>query len=617
MFVAAVAIAVAAVPEGLPLVLTVILAFGVSRMAKRRVLVKKLQAVEALGQVQDIAVDKTGTITKNELVLASIVIGSKRYDIPGVGYDRTPRIDAPDNDLVRAARIALLCSNARLSLNDDGTVRVVGDPTEAALTVFGEKTGLTKKAVQNEYQSVADWPFDYTKKIHLAMGKEREASFLAATGAPETLLESARERLENGKILPITPESRQNIETQFLRLSEQGFRVIGFAFRDNAPEASSPDALPPLVFGGLFAMQDGLRPGIREAVAQAKEAGIRTILVTGDHAATACTIARQAGIYADGDEVLTGADIDALTPEAFRARMKRVTVYARVTPEHKLRIIEAYRANGEIIAMTGDGVNDAPSLVAADLGIAMGNIGTEVTKEAADLVLLDDNFGDIVHAVEEGRSMRQGIRRTITYLFSSNLGEIVLIALALAFDAPLPLIAAQIIWMNLVTDTFFDISLAMEPNDRALMKEARIPKRLFDRAIARRLALIAPVIGAGAFFLFESAGADLERARTIALTSLVIFQWFNAWNCRSETKSVFALRFFGNRFLAATLVIVIGLHLLALYTDPLRGILALTPLSLGDWARIALVASAVLAVEECRKLFARRRMALAASSQGV
>lgn len=609
MFVAAVAIAVAAVPEGLPLVLTVVLAFGVSRMAKRRVLVKKLQAVEALGQAQDIAVDKTGTITKNELVIRQVLIGARTYDIPGVGYEPTPRIESPDPDLLLASRIALFCSNAHLARSEDGTgTTVIGDPTEGALAVFAEKTGLRKDALLGEYRMINDWPFDYAKKFHVALYEKNGMPFLAVTGAPEVLLERASERLLDGRIVPFTADEKRTLEAHFLALSGQGLRVIAFAFRDCARRESVPELLPPLVFGGLYAMQDGLRPGIKEAVQKAHTAGIRVMLVTGDHAATARAIAEEAGIYATGDDILTGADIDALPPSIFEERLKRTTVFARVTPEHKLKIIEAYRKRGEIIAMTGDGVNDAPSLMAADLGIAMGRIGTEVTKEAADLVLMDDNFGDILQAVEEGRNMRQGLRRSITYLFSSNLGEIIAIAAALLFREPLPLVAAQIIWMNLVTDTFFDISLAMEPRDTSLMqKNKRPPRSLFDRLITVRLFTIAPVIGIGAFLLFQDATADLVRARTIALTSLVVFQWFNSLNCRSETKSVFSLDPFSNRFLLTTLFLVVGLHFFALYTPVMQRILSLVPLSPSDWQRIILMGASVVAVEEIRKYLVRLR----------
>lgn len=614
MFIASVAISVAAVPEGLPLVLTVTLAAGVFRMAKKRVLVKKLQAVEALGQAKEIAVDKTGTITKNELVIRKVIIGGKAYDIEGSGYEPKPALTDTTAELALAAKIAAFCSNAHIAFSPESNeYRLVGDPTEGALAAFAWKTGGQKEKLLETDRLLADWPFDYQKKFHLALTESNGKTMLAITGAPEVILEFSNELLKDGRRATLGEEEKRRITEEFLKLSGEGFRVIGFAYREEAPRGASPDRLPPLVFGGLFAMHDGLRPGILEAVTRAREIGIRTIMITGDHAATAKTIASQAGIWKEGDLVLTGADLDAMNPEKLRETLPKASVFARVTPDHKMKIIADYRARGEIIAMTGDGVNDAPSLVAADLGIAMGKIGTEVAKEAADLVLLDDNFGDIISAIEEGRNLRQGLRRTITYLFSSNLGEILLIILALIMKLPLPLLAAQIIWMNVVTDTFFDVSLALEPKDPSLMKrKAHIPKKLFDGLTALRLALIAPVIGTASFlFFYGNSGAGEARARTFALTALVVGQWFNAWNCRSETKSVFKTNPFSNRFLLATLGVVAVLHAFAVYAPFMNSILRIEPLGMNDWLLIAAVGIPILAIEEIRKLIYRRKAAAA------
>ena len=609
MFIAAVAISVAAVPEGLPLVLTVTLATGVWRMAKRRVLVKKLQAVEALGQTQEIAVDKTGTITKNELVVNRVIVGGRDYPISGVGYEPKPTIENPNQDLKTAAQIAALCSNAHIAFSDDGGYRLTGDPTEGALLAFAWKAGLPKDELLKTYKVINDWPFDYNRKFHLALYERNGRPFLALTGAPEVVVNLCTKYLKDGEGVMLGENEKKQFEERFLKLSQDGLRVIGFAFLDNVGRDISQENLPPLVFGGLFAMYDALRPGIHKDVEKAKGVGINVIMITGDHALTAKTIAKQAGIWNEGDDILTGAELDTLPKEKLNKRFPKATVFARVTPDHKMRIIEDYRRRGQIIAMTGDGVNDAPSLVAADLGIAMGKIGTEVAKEASDLVLLDDNFGDILNAVEEGRNLRQGIRRTISYLFSSNLGEIILIAIALFANMPLPLLAAQLIWMNVVTDTFFDISLALEPKDPTLMrKNARIPKRLFDKLIAWRLALIAPIIALGSFWLFQNQLDDPTRARTFALTGLIIFQWFNSLNCRSEEKSIFTLNPFSNKFLLGTLAWVIILHSFAVYTPFMNKILKISPLYLKDWLQIISLALTVIIAEEIRKFFYRRKI---------
>ncbi len=605
MFVTTIAIAVAAVPEGLPLVLTVTLAAGVWRMAKKKVLVKKLQAVEALGQANRIAVDKTGTITKNELIIQRVISGGKEYEITGSGYDPNPKIKNPDDELVLAAKIGILCSNSRISMMQDGQYRVVGDPTEGSINVLGEKLEIRKEdLLLREFKQINDFPFDYEKKIHMSLNEKGGKIFLAATGAPESILKLSNRFYDGGKEVDFLDSFRKKYEKRFLDLSSDGLRVIAFAYNNDAPKESTPENVSNLIFGGFLAMRDGLRPGIEKDVQRARDAGITVFMVTGDHAETAKAIARQAGIWKEGDEVMTGDELKTMSDKDLGEKLLKTTVFARVTPEHKMKIIESYKKRGEIIAMTGDGVNDAPSLVAADLGIAMGKIGTEVAKEASDLVLMEDNFGDIISAVEEGRNMRQGLRRTITYLFSSNFGEILVIILALFYDLPIPLIAGQLIWMNVVTDTFFDISLSLEPKNPSLMKKTtKIRKKLFDSFILTRILIIGPTIAIGAFWLFkEFIAEDPVKARTIALTALVVAQWFNSMSSRSETRSVFAMNPFSNKFLLGTLVTVMVLHVGAVYLPFMNKILRISPLDLSDWKKIFMVGIAVLVVEELRKL---------------
>ncbi len=604
MFITAIAIAVAAVPEGLPLVLTVTLAAGVWRMARKKVLVKKLQAVEALGQANRIAVDKTGTITKNELIIQRVISGGKEYEITGSGYDPNPKIKNPDDELLLAAKISILCSNSRISLKQDGQYRVVGDPTEGAMNVLGEKLEIKKEdLLLKEFKQINDFPFDYEKKIHMSLSEKNGKNFLAVTGAPEAILKLSTKFYDGGHEVDFLNSFREKYEKRFLELSSDGLRVIAFAYNNNAPADSSPENVKNLVFGGFLAMRDGLRPGIEKDVERARDAGITVFMVTGDHAETAKAIARQAGIWKEGDEVMTGDELLNLSDKELGDKLLKTTVFARVTPEHKMKIIESYKKRGEIIAMTGDGVNDAPSLVAADLGIAMGKIGTEVAKEASDLVLMEDNFGDIISAVEEGRNMRQGLRRTITYLFSSNFGEMLIIILALLFDMPIPLIAGQLIWMNVVTDTFFDISLSLEPKNPKLMKKTtKIRKKLFDSFMLLRILIIGPTIAIGAFLLFkEFANTDPIKARTIALTALVVAQWFNSLSSRSETRSVFAMNPFSNKFLLGTLLSVIVLHTGAVYLPFMNKILRISPLDFSDWKQIFMVGFSVLLAEELRK----------------
>ncbi|PIR89119.1 MAG: hypothetical protein COU07_02725 [Candidatus Harrisonbacteria bacterium CG10_big_fil_rev_8_21_14_0_10_40_38] len=607
MFAASVAISVAAVPEGLPLVLTITLAAGVWRMAKRRVLVKKLQAVEALGQAHKIAVDKTGTITKNELVVERVFVNGNDNEVNGNGYEPLPLIENPSKDLLIAGEVAAFCSNAHVVTVQKSEYKLIGDPTEGSLSVFASKVGVSKN--DKDYELVEDWPFDYERKFHLAIYKKNDSRRFAITGAPEVILEMSDRYLKNGEELQMKESSREHFSQTFIRFSELGYRVIAFAYEVNPPESVSVDSLPPLIFGGLFAIRDSLRPNISESIEKARNLGIDTLMITGDHAVTAKTIAEQAGIYKPGDNVMTGAELDSMSVEQLAEKLDNTTVFARVTPDHKMRIIEAYRARGEVIAMTGDGVNDAPPLVAADLGIAMGKIGTEVAKEAADIVLLDDNFSDILSAVEEGRNMRQGLRRAITYLFSSNIGEILLIIISLLLGYPIPLLAAQLIWLNVVTDTFFDISLALEPKDPSLMKKGfKFSKQLFDKTIGYRLVFIGPIIAAEAFWLFEKQTHDEVLARTFALTAIVVAQWFNALNCRSETKSVFSMNPFSNKFLTMTMLGVITLHVFAVNNPFFNSVLKIKPLSWEQWVQIISVGSIVLFAEEIRKIFLRQRI---------
>ena len=348
-------------------------------------------------------------------------------------------------------------------------------------------------------------------------------------------------------------------------------------------------------------------------MARASSAGIKVVMITGDYMLTAHAIAKEAGIWHEGDELLTGTTIDELSDDELTERVANASVFARVTPEHKLRIINAYKRRGEIIAMTGDGVNDAPSLVAADLGVAMGKIGTEVAKEAADIVLLDDNFGSIISAVEEGRSIYKTIKKVILYLFSTSLGEVLTITGALLLGYPLPLLAAQIIWLNFVTDGFLDVALAMEPKERGLLSGTfeRSNKYIVDGLMVRRMVLMALPMMFGTLFLFQKYfETDMGKAWTISLTLLAVFQWFNAWNCRSESTSFFRMDFLSNKYLLGATAIVISLQMLAVYNPFFQRFLHTVPLGLSEWAMIIGIATSIIGVEEIRKFFYRRGSAV-------
>ncbi|MBI5220587.1 MAG: HAD-IC family P-type ATPase [Candidatus Liptonbacteria bacterium] len=619
MFATVVSLAVSIIPEGLPVALTLTLATGVWRMAKRNALVKKLQAVEALGQAQIIAVDKTGTLTRNELVVQKVWVNSTTYQVTGTGYQvqgefrREGQLIDPVShpDLVLAGKIATLCANARVFFDTERQVwHVAGDPTEAALLVLGEKVGFRKDDLERELPLVAELPFNYKTKYHVTLHGSGTAYLLTLVGAPESVMLRVGRIYEGGVLRPITDLDRARFEATFREMSATGLRVVAFGFRelpDSDLRAGHEQLLDTkhVTLVGFFGMSDSLRPEVPEAVRAVNAAGVRVAMITGDYPLTAQAIAREAGIYREGDSILTDADFGSLSQAELDRRLGQTSVFARITPEHKMQIIQGFQRRGEVVAMTGDGVNDAPSLVAADLGVAMGKIGTEVAKEAADIVLLDDNFGTITAAIEEGRSIYQTIRKVILYLFSTSLAEAATIIVALLLGWPLPLLASQIIWLNLVTDGFLTVALGMEPTDPEVIRRPfQKPSRfILDQPMLPRMLIMAAVMTIGALYLFgELAAVDLNKAMAITLTVLAVVQWLNAWNCRSEHRSIFQQNPFSNPHLVGATVIVISLQFLAMYTEPLRSILHLSPLAPLEWLAVLLVAAPVVVADEIWRL---------------
>lgn len=608
MFKTVVALSVSIIPEGLPIVITLVLATGVWRMAKQNALVKKLQAVEALGQAKIIAVDKTGTITKNELMIEKVWIQGKMFEIGGIGYEPKGEIylekqlvSPPDfEELILAGKIAGFCANAHVFYSEeDKAYKVSGDPTEAALSVFAPKIGFQEEIVRKQHPLIFEIPFDYKNKYRLTVRKEDNNKFLTVIGAPESIF----------PLCGLSKKQKEDLESVFHKMSRDGLRALAFAFKTGRiSEKISAEAIPELVFSGFYGMKDVLRLEAKEAIRQAQEAGLKVVMITGDHKITAQAIAREAGIFSEGDEVISGEELETMSEDELAERLSKVAVFARVLPSHKLKIVQAFRKKGEVVAMTGDGVNDAPSLVAADLGMAMGKIGTEVAKEASDIVLLDDNFSTIVSAIEEGRSIYKTIKKVVLYLFSTSLGEVLTISIALFGGYPLPLLAGQIIWLNFVTDGFLDVALAMEPKEKGLLKEKRRKsgRYLVDSLMVQRMVMMALPMSIGAFFVFQKyLDFDLTKALTMSLTTLAIFQWFNVWNCRSENKSIFRMNPFSNKWLVGATFIVISLQLLAVYHPWLQKILHTVPLELSDWLTAVIIACSIILVEEFRKSVVR------------
>jgi Ca2+-transporting ATPase len=620
MFTTAVALSVSIIPEGLPIVMTLVLATGVFRMSKRNVLVKRLQAVEALGQTKIIAVDKTGTLTRNEMVIQRVYVDGKNFEITGSGYD--PKGEAifdgktidPLNhpELLFSGRIAAFCASARLSFSEETKLwKIAGDPTEAAMLVFSEKIGFRHEVLERDTPKIFELPFDYRKKYHATIRAVDGKNFLTIVGAPEKVLELCKNVWHKNGTENLNEEKKKELESVFHNLARAGFRVVAYAINPDTGRSIDGDTIPPLTFVGFFGMNDALRPEVKEAMQKVRAADMRVVMITGDHRLTAQAIAKEADIWREGDNVLTGEEIDKMSDEELSEKLARTSVFARVTPEHKLRIIQAYRKRGEIVAMTGDGVNDAPSLVAADLGVAMGKIGTEVAKEASDIVLLDDNFASIVGAAEEGRSIYKTVKKVLTFLFSTSMGEVINITGALVLKWSIPLLPSQIIWLNFITDGFLTAALAMEPKEKGLMqgKFERPKKWIVDGFMVKRMLLMAPIMGLGTLYLFSQYfEMDLTKGWTIALTTMAIFQWFNAWNCRSESKSIFQMNPFSNKFLVGATMGVISLQIFAVYNPFMQKVLHTTPLSLSEWLIIIPVASSIIFVEEIRKFFYRRRL---------
>ncbi len=614
-----VAVAVSAIPEGLPAVISVTLALGVRRMANRHAIVRRLPAVETLGSITAICSDKTGTITRNQMTVRGLWAGRKTYKVTGEGYDpegelRTEDeepLDALPDELFALLRIGALANNAAVEQKDDEWV-AEGNPSEGALLVVARKAGLDLEQLRGESERVDEIPFSsdrqYMATLHLQ--EDREGRHLLVKGAPDRLLDYCSHLLVDGERVELDDELRSEIEQAAEHFAAEALRVMAGAWRDvpeEMEELGDEDAEQGLTLTGLWAMIDPPREESAPAVAEAKRAGIRPIMITGDHAVTAQAIARQVGIAEDG-RALGADDVDSMeAPELAEAALRH-GVFARVSPSHKLKIMQSLREQGQVVAMTGDGVNDAPALKGADIGVAMGQAGTEVAKEAADMVLTDDNFATIVHAVEEGRVIYSNLRGVIFFLLSANAGEIMTLVAALLLGLDLPMTATMIIWVNLVTAGACTVPLGIEPGHLdVLVEPPRDPKEpVVNRVMLRRLALVTPLMGLGTLLLFwykRAGGASLAQAQTIAFTAMVGFEWFQALNARSERLSAFRIGLFSNRWLLFGVGIAVALQVLVVHTPVGHLLMGTQHLTAVDWLLVVLVSSSVWILDEILKRF--------------
>ena len=634
IFLFALASAVSSIPEGLPAVMSITLAVGVNRMAKRNAIIRRLQAVDTLGAATVICTDKTGTLTTNQMTVQRVMAGGKTIHVTGVGFAPEGRFErdgqrydpTADPDVRLALHVGALCSNARLVQHfhdGDYVWEIRGDPTEGALVVAAAKTGHHKEALERRFHRIDEIPFSSKTKFMATFHTSPERQvWVFIKGAPETVLERCPQIRENGKARSLEAEDREHILTENHRMASEALRVLGLAYRIIAPEeleAFKEDlehGRGEMIFAGLVGMIDPPRPEVPEAVARCKRAGIRVIMATGDHKLTGEAIARQVGILEEDGQVLTGADVVQMSDAELDAVIEKTAVFARVSPEHKHRIVESLRRQGHVVAMTGDGVNDAPALQAAEIGVAMGITGTDVTKETAEMVLTDDNFTSIVNAVEEGRVVFQNVRKVVKFLLATNIGEDLTLLSALAFlpGAGLIITPVQILWVNLVTDGVLDIAIAMESKEGDVMDEPpRRPKaRIINSEILLNILWVSLFMAAGTLWVFtqaSNAGQPL-RAQTLTFTTLAMFQVFNALNCRSRTKSLFQLGVFSNKYLAGAITISVLLQLLANKLSFLRVALGTVPLSMRDWGMIVLVSSSVFIADELRKLVRSRLISI-------
>lgn len=617
MFSLVVSLAISVIPEGLPLILTIILAHGVWRLSKKNALVKKLQAVEALGQAKVIAVDKTGTITENQMIIKVLFCGKKIFRVTGNGYEPKGAIFLGDKaqnnnaDITMAATVASLANKASVQfVEESGSYKVSGDPTEAAMLVFGEKFGFPKEMSLEHYKETGEIPFEHKNKYRAVFYEHESRIFCAVAGAPEVILAYCAYFQENGVIREKTAQDQKYFEQAVDKFSARGLRVVGFAFKHLA-KGHLLDKVGDLVFGGFFGIEDSIRPEAKKAVEFAQSSGVKVVMITGDLKNTAKAIAKEVGIFREGDIILTGAELLELGPKQLAEKLPDVSVFARVSPEDKIQIIRAYKALNLVVAMTGDGVNDAPSLVAADLGVAMGKIGTEVAKQAADIVLLDDNLHSIVTAIKEGRVMYANIKKALQFLFSTSLGELLTIVICIFFGLPLPVTAVQILWLNLITDPLSGAALALEKEEggEAGQKKTKLSKYFLDFPALSHMVIVGLVMAGGAIYIhslyYQISSA---KASTLALTLLAVYQWLNAFNCRFVSQSLFNKRIFGNFYVWLTFAANLGLQVLAVGNPWFNKILGTTPLNFSEWIIIFGLGFSVILADELRKWFYRNNI---------
>ena len=640
MFLVAVSLAVAAIPEGLPAVVTIVLAIGMKKMVQRNAIVRKLLAVETLGCVTVICSDKTGTLTQNEMTVVKTYAGGNIYTVTGQGYNPTGEFyfnnskitTEEDQNLKLLMALGVLANDATLELKDpkENQWGIIGDPTEGALITAGAKAGMQKTEMNNSYKRIAELPFDSDRKMmttfHENFIEGKVVSF--TKGAPDIILSKCTRVFLGGSIVDMTQEQMDQIMSTNSQFAGDALRVLAFAYRgyDKLPDKiTSEEIETDLIFVGLMGMIDPARVEALDAIRTCRKAGIKPVMITGDYKDTAVAIAKELGLMKEGDKVLTGADLDKLSDEALFNDIENISVYARVSPEHKVRIVETLRRKGHIAAMTGDGVNDAMALKRSDIGVSMGITGTDVAKGTADIILMDDNFATIVAAVEEGRVIYSNIRKFVFFLLSCNIGEILIVFLSILFNLPVPLVPIQLLWVNLVTDSFPALALGTEKGEPDIMnqkprdaKEPILNKVMISGILVQSIALFAAVMSAYLWALNKYAGSFFEPseeglmiARTVAFTTLILAELIRAYSSRSERYSIIKLGVFSNRSMVTASVVSLLLLLIVIYVPFLEPIFETYALKLIDWAVIVVLCMMPLLAGEINKFILSKRAAKA------
>jgi Ca2+-transporting ATPase len=618
MFLTAVSLAVAAIPEGLPAVVTIALALGVQRMVARHALIRKLPSVETLGCATVICSDKTGTLTKNEMTVQAVYTDGMLFRVTGIGYEPKggflldgKTISLADYPILNKTLLCgVLCNGAELVSWDD-TFKIVGDPTEAAILTAAAKADIWKEKAEKDWQFVDEIPFDAERKKMTIIRRENGKLAAFVKGAPDVLLNDCTKIELTGSVRSLTENDIESVLNANNRLADDAMRVLGLAYKEldnNSTDYRAEMIEKDLVFAGLVAMIDPPREEVKKAIADCKTAAIRTVMITGDHKNTAVAIARSLGFFGENSIAMTGEELDKMTDKQLSEKVRETAVYARVSPEHKLRVVRAWKGHKEVVAMTGDGVNDAPAVKEANIGVAMGITGTDVTKEVSDMIITDDNFASIVAAVEEGRGIYDNIKKFIHYLLSCNTGEVLVMFVSSLIGWPVPLLPIQILWVNLITDGLPALALGVDPIDPNVMK--RPPRPSSQSVVTKQTAMLMLAQGgfiamcslaALAFVLFGE-GEGLPRARTAAFVVLACSQLFHALNCRSQTESLFKIGVFTNTKLVLAAAISFLLQMMVVYVPFFQTVFKTESLSFVDWIMVVALSSLPLWAMELIKV---------------